>query len=1282
MIDIQFYLKKDLAPLLIQANAALIEKIQNDYLNAEKTVFDFLWNRCIFLNDDIENKKKIFGHYESKYREALYDSVQKEIILEFSKALGASQEELLEDERAFARWFDFDALADRCRYQISSTEFEFSFIINRLSLVLADMPPQSRLAPLNFFKELAQSYNGNQRIRITALEAILKILSPEISIDAEVFHYLARSTLKDVWIQCRAIDILKQLDLSFFRKIVEERLGSYGTDPDLFVRQHIVSLLEESDFTFDSSFYSKIMDDPSDFVRQSLCEKMKFLPKKIIHELLEDPSPPVRAMTLLKMNQELSFEEKCDLLKLRIEKEGDDYVLKIALKCVVDGFNDISASQKSVWMQTFKPMLSALVCSANSIPIRRKAAQTRELLWCEENELLTSTTHKLLSFLKKAPYQKEILLPSALQQGWSEDELGRLISIVAQFNFDYELIKTSKGYKIYRGNRLRFRWWRFFYEGLHPKTDKREGIKHTVGRHYKGTLQIPSAILADLSDTQVPGEPLYIPEEDGHRAFLPLLDPILSTLTIGKKTKFYTSEGITTVTPPSRWWQRIKAKLKITFCFSSIAKLRNWTQATYWTPSSYLHELQKLGFEFSFRSHQKEYVEDHTVTRFFPAFAIFPDWDTLSALVLSPYKLHPLSFIVFLFLVYIYFFWNHINAFRTFKKARKNIFLVIGGWGTRGKSSTERLKGALIAGLGFSLFSKTTGCEAMITLAGPFQKMRTLLLYRPYNKATIWEQAETTILAEKFAKNVLLWECMGLRDNYVKIMQEEWMEDIVSTITNAFPDHEDKQGPAGYNIAEVMTYFIQPGGYLITSEVQMLPYFDEAAFQKGTRLHSVGWFEEGLLTPDIMSRFPYIEHPQNVALLIEMGKGFSVPKSFILKELADNVIPDIGVLKVYVPATVNSRTLQLFNGMSANEKYSCLKNWKLLNFDKEFTTGTWITTFINNRSDRVQRSRAFAQLIVEDISADKHFIVGSNIQGFLKFISQEWHKHLKILPLSTLTLDFLNSYAHKLRVCMTTEDLNVRLKAMGVISYDGDPYDIVKLGRFLKKESYPCADAVLSFHKVNIESINDYNKILDIINKPGKQKQIEEILTKWFMSKFILVENKDLTGDALSLWISNHTPPFYLNKIMGMQNIKGPGLELIHEWENWEKCYKAGLLLFNPLPQKVRQGFHNFLDIPEFGFLEKQYLETLVNNKEILKKYRSECESLKAHIENAYDNKKVANIKKISLFKNMVRNFFDIDSSLKRHRIADQVYNDLSCHRISFLRATAELKKLEKANYE
>ena len=45
---------------------------------------------------------------------------------------------------------------------------------------------------------------------------------------------------------------------------------------------------------------------------------------------------------------------------------------------------------------------------------------------------------------------------------------------------------------------------------------------------------------------------------------------------------------------------------------------------------------------------------------------------------------------------------------------RRNIPLVIGGWGSRGKSGTERLKAAMIQGMGYSLFAKTTGCEAMM----------------------------------------------------------------------------------------------------------------------------------------------------------------------------------------------------------------------------------------------------------------------------------------------------------------------------------------------------------------------------------------------------------------------------------------------------------------------------------------------------------------------------------------------------------------------------------------
>ena len=62
---------------------------------------------------------------------------------------------------------------------------------------------------------------------------------------------------------------------------------------------------------------------------------------------------------------------------------------------------------------------------------------------------------------------------------------------------------------------------------------------------------------------------------------------------------------------------------------------------------------------------------------------------------------------------------KHIHANMTFRKARRNIPISIGGWGTRGKSGTERLKAALIGVMGHGLVSKTTGCEAMFIHANP-----------------------------------------------------------------------------------------------------------------------------------------------------------------------------------------------------------------------------------------------------------------------------------------------------------------------------------------------------------------------------------------------------------------------------------------------------------------------------------------------------------------------------------------------------------------------------------
>ncbi|MBT7890481.1 MAG: poly-gamma-glutamate synthase PgsB, partial [Deltaproteobacteria bacterium] len=195
----------------------------------------------------------------------------------------------------------------------------------------------------------------------------------------------------------------------------------------------------------------------------------------------------------------------------------------------------------------------------------------------------------------------------------------------------------------------------------------------------------------------------------------------------------------------------------------------------------------------------------------------------------SVYENTLFDLMIFCILIVIIFFGRNIYMKYAIRKARNNLPLVIGGWGTRGKSSVERLKVAIINALGYSLLSKTTGCEAMFIHGHPFSPMREMFLFRPYDKATIWEQHHLTRFAHKMNCDVVLWECMGLTPPYVKILQKEWMKDDLSTITNTYPDHEDIQGPAGINLPEVMTNFIPENSKLITTEEQMLPILNYAA---------------------------------------------------------------------------------------------------------------------------------------------------------------------------------------------------------------------------------------------------------------------------------------------------------------------------------------------------------------------------------------------------------------------------------------------------------------------
>ncbi|HFE46171.1 MAG TPA: hypothetical protein ENJ18_11870 [Nannocystis exedens] len=336
--------------------------------------------------------------------------------------------------------------------------------------------------------------------------------------------------------------------------------------------------------------------------------------------------------------------------------------------------------------------------------------------------------------------------------------------------------------------------------------------------------------------------------------------------------------------------------------------------------------------------------------------------------------------------------WFLFGAFlkrRRIETARSSIPLSIGGWGTRGKSGTERLKAGLFSGLGFHVFSKTTGCEAMMVHSRGSDPPEEVFVFRPFGKATIWEQRDLLELGAALGTEVFLWECMALNPLYVRLLEHSWMRDDLTTLTNAYPDHEDIQGPAGHDVARVISSFIPRASTLVTSETNFRAMFAERCRELDTEIHEVDEFAGDLIASDILELFPYSEHPTNIALVETMASTLGLDPELAIYTMAKNVVPDLGVLRIFPKVLVLGRALTFINGMSANERTGFMNNWRrtgCIDIDSTTTPGRFVITVINNRADRISRSEVFARILAHDIDADRHVLIGSNLKGLIGYL--------------------------------------------------------------------------------------------------------------------------------------------------------------------------------------------------------------------------------------------------------------------------------------------------------
>jgi len=1036
------------------------------------------------------------------------------------------------------------------------------------------------------------------------------------------------------------------------------------------------------------------------------------------------------ALVALARQRRLAGDERVWALELfcdALQQERDPFALRVALVMVgalfarlcMDG--GLRPAERRAWQKRLFPCLKALHEQAEPLLIRREAARVAERIWLHGDDQAAALWRQLQRELAslRPGYRRRIAKRGLATQ--QRVVLGRVLSVIAQQDFGFDVVERRHAWLITRGQVFEFRFWRLWHEWTHPSPDKRQAFPHLIGRSFSGTLRAPSSILAEVTPTKVPGEPRLIEDEGDWRPFLPLVDEVVAALNDGLRPRtieICTSEGVTRMQPPRSLLRRLWALAKVNFRFASYARLRDWERDGRHAPDDYIKALQRLGFTIEFRPHRYPHLGawsgDASVMRFFPL--VLPwqsDWWTRFAdYVVSPYENTIHELLLFALLALAAFVGRHLWINRRLRRIRRQLPLVIGGWGTRGKSGVERLKAAMFNGLGMRVMAKTTGCEAMFLHADAFRPLREMYLFRPYDKASIWEQADLLRLAGRMKPDVFLWECMGLSPHYVRVLQHDWMRDDLATITNTFPDHENLQGPAGINIPMVMREFIPARSTLLTSEEQMTPILQDRARALGTAWRQVGWIEAGLLTDDVLARFPYVEHPYNIALVQALAAELGLDVELALQHMADDVVPDLGVLKRFPVAEVDGRRLEFVNGMSANERYGCLQNWRRMGFadhDPIREPGVWITTLVNNRADRVSRSIVFADMLVRDLAADRHVLIGTNLQGLLGYIERAWDAYARELTLAPTVPDEarlatacarVRAAARRLRVPLheqqLRDELAVMLSACPDASLDQEAVlrdwrDEALLARHLAACDARWREAVLTHYRHRAAQFRALQDFLQRIRRHGGDvaeldPAYRALLRGWFMDKLLVIEDAHATGEQIIAHLVRVTPPGFLNRIMGMQNIKGTGLDFVYRWQAWDRCHQACERLRSEDPYTVGSGIDALLAMRDFGQLCEAHLRTTI--EQVRHSPLASRQRFQAEIHVILDNLDAAmeEVRRelqqrhrqglLTWLLAVIEAFADAGDAVTRRRQANRIYRDLAAERISHERAARELWRL------
>lgn len=1163
--------------------------------------------------------------------------------------------------------------------------------------------------------------------------------------------------------------------------------------------------------------------DPSEYVRIGVCYAVaRAIPRRSdLLDMLatlaglppgpEETSPRVRAHAMLATSMAvrgcLSAEsralERCVdsaglVLASALREDADTLVLDMACRQAVEvgrmlGTHTDPGLLQAFCYPVFGSLLRLLEREDVEPGVHEVAAACLEALEIEVSGPRREWTRYLQrNIAATPPGQKTTLalrgpgLPPPLES----DALGRTLAAITRRDWGVDVVDRGESLEIRRGDRLEFKRWRLLHEMRSPAPNKRQAHRHTVGRRLDGTARAHSGILDEVTATVVPGERTFCAGEGSWGRHLPLVDDLLGLNERG--VRLFSSHGTTQITckhSPRAVRRAVQSR------YTELARVRlaSLNARDLGERGAYATKLRELGIELSFQAHPAPRISSprpvsRTLQALFPpttapppagapktspaaaSIALAPAVPSADRLVdwLRPHVHYFLTLegnsqtALALVLIGVggMFLGNGYRRRAKFESARDQIPLSIGGWGSRGKSGTERLKAGLFHGLGYRTYSKTTGCEAMFIHSQPGGPAVEIYAFRPYGKASIWEQRDHIELAAALNTEVFLWECMALNPRYVEILQRTWMRDDIATITNTYPDHEDVQGPAGIDVARAIARFVPARSKLLSTEINFAPVLRDRCKELGSEFISIDDRAGDLLATDLVGLFPYDEHPRNIALVARLAVELDIDPDLAIVTMAQHVVPDLGVLKRFPPVRVRGRELSFINGCSANERTGFLNNWVrtgCANLDLEGSPDEAIVTVVNNRDDRISRSEVFARILVNDTSVDRHVLIGTNLRGLRRYLDDALEAFLRDNPLissreltgtgetpSDRPLERLAEMMRRLRIGEPRPSSlknRLRVYARGV----GRDLTLVDLDAVMRRtrryfehgtlnsiafkdvRSQIWADKELAAHlREALEAAPEHPtpvspEVLEVAGADDVLNAYRRDLARWavhgelrtrletalatadrkaleavtrdtaaayqalFLEQLVFVDNPDAGGDQIVDICARSVGPGQRVHLMGCQNIKGTGLDMVYRFMAVDAMDKALVLAGNRDSRVRARGLAAIEQFEDNGLMDSGILAARLRDRPpadappeelaTRKRLASQMAKLSAAKKKAVAASSSLKSVRQRLLGN-VESWFDFVDGALRYHTSRRLTRDLLHSRISHPRMALEMRKL------